>query len=136
MSAQIIDGVKIADKIKERLREEIQTLKEKGNPPSLSAIQVGEDPGSKVYIRAQRKSCEKMGIEYNLHQFDEKVTQTELTDFIQKLNKDPRVSGIILQMPLPQHLDARYLQRLIDPRKDAEGVSPTLWKRGGYGRTQ
>jgi len=134
MSAQIIDGVKIADKIKERLREEIQTLKEKGNPPSLSAIQVGEDPGSKVYIRAQRKSCEKMGIEYNLHQFDEKVTQTELTDFIQKLNKDPRVSGIILQMPLPQHLDARYLQRLIDPRKDAEGVSPTNMGMVVYGK--
>jgi len=134
MSAQIIDGVKIADKIKERLREEIQTLKEKGNPPSLSAIQVGEDPGSKVYIRAQRKSCEKMGIEYNLHQFDEKVTQTELTDFIQKLNKDPRVSGIILQMPLPQHLDARYLQQLIDPRKDAEGVSPTNMGMVVYGK--
>lgn len=134
MSAQIIDGVKIAHKIKEELKEEIKILREKGNPPSLSAIQVGEDPGSKVYIRAQRKSCEKMGIEYKLHQFDEKVTQSELTDFIQKLNQDPRVSGIILQMPLPQHLDARYLQRLIDPKKDAEGVSPTNMGMVVYGK--
>lgn len=134
MSAKIIDGTKIADKIKEKLKEEIQTLKEKGNPPSLCAIQVGEDPGSRVYIRAQKKSCEKMGIEYNLHQFDQKVTQNELAEFIQKLNKDPRVSGIILQMPLPQHIDARYLQKLIDPQKDAEGVSPTNMGMVVYGK--
>lgn len=134
MAAEIIDGKKIADRIKERLKEEIEVLKEKGRSPSLSAIQVGENPGSKVYVRAQKKSCESMGIEYNLHQFNEDVTQKELSDFIQKLNKDPKVSGIILQMPLPAHIDARRLQRLIDPKKDAEGVSPTNMGMVVYGK--
>ena len=134
MPAKIIDGKKIANEIKEYLRKEIEELKKKGNPPSLSAIQVGEDPGSKVYIGAQKKSCEKMGIEYNLHQFDEKVTQKEIADFIKKLNQDPGVSGIILQMPLPGHLDARQLQQLIDPKKDAEGVSPANMGMVVYGK--
>ena len=134
MPAQIIDGVKIANKIKEGLKEEIQKLKAEGKSPSLAAIQVGTDPGSEVYIRSQKKSCEKMGIEYNLHKFDEKITQTELADFIQKLNQNPGVSGIILQMPLPSHLDARYLQHLIAPKKDAEGVSPTNMGMVVYGK--
>ena len=134
MSAKIIDGVKIANEIKEKLKVEIENLKKKGNPPSLSAIQVGENPGSKVYIGAQRKSCEKMGIEYNLHQFDESVTQKEIADFINELNNNPRVTGIILQMPLPEHINARELQHLIDPRKDAEGVSPTNMGMVVYGK--
>jgi len=71
MSAQIIDGTKIANKIKENLKEKIGSLKGKGKFPSLSAIQVGENPESKVYVRAQKKSCENIGIEYNLHQFNE-----------------------------------------------------------------
>jgi len=134
MSAEIIDGKKIANQIKERLREEIDILKKKGKSPSLSAIQVGENPGSKVYVKAQRKSCESMGIEYNLHQFSENITQKELSDFIQKLNQDPRVTGIILQMPLPGHINAREMQRLIDPTKDAEGVSPTNMGMVVYGK--
>jgi len=106
----------------------LKSLRKKG------ILQVGEDPGSKVYIGAQKKSCEKMGIEYNLHQFDEKVTQKEIADFIKKLNQDPRVSGIILQMPLPGHLDARQLQQLISPKKDAEGVSPANMGMVVYGK--
>jgi len=133
MAAKIIDGAKIANEIKEELKKEIELLKEKGHPPSLYAIQVGEDPGSKVYIKAQKKSCEKMGIEYNLHQFGENITQKELADFIKKLNQDPKVSGIILQMPVPQHINARELQHLIDPKKDAEGVSPANMGMVVYG---
>jgi len=134
MSAEIIDGKKIANKIKENLKEEIEILKKKENPPSLSAIQVGENPGSKVYVRAQKKSCESMGIEYNLHQFNENITEEDLLNFIQKLNQDPNVSGIILQMPLPGHIDARKLQQLIDPKKDAEGISPTNMGEIIYGK--
>lgn len=133
MAAQIIEGGKIASNIKEDLKREIKILKEKGYSPSLSAIQVGEDPGSKVYIRAQKKSCEKIGIEYNLHQFDKKVTQKELAGFINKLNQDPGVSGIILQMPLPEHVNTRELQYLIDPQKDVEGVSPANMGMVVYG---
>ena len=134
MSAEIIDGKKIANKIKEDLKDEIEILKKRGNSLFLSAIQVGENPGSKVYVRAQKKSCESMGIEYNLHQFNENITQEELMDSIRKLNRDPNVSGIILQMPLPSHIDVRKLQQLIDPKKDAEGVSPTNMGEVVYGK--
>ena len=134
MPAQLIEGKKIANKIKDHLREEIESLKRKGELPSLSAIQVGENPGSKVYVRAQKRSCESIGIEYNLHQFNEDVTQEDMLNFIQKLNRDPKVSGIILQMPLPSNLNARALQRIIDPKKDAEGISPTNMGEVVYGR--
>lgn len=135
MTAKLIDGVKIANKIKEDLKVEIEDLKNKGYPPSLSAIQVGDNPGSKVYINAQKKSCEKMGITYNLYQFEENTTQRKLATLIQRLNQDPTVSGIILQMPLPEHLNTRALQHLIDSDKDAEGISPANMGMVVYGNS-
>ncbi|MEA3485576.1 MAG: bifunctional 5,10-methylenetetrahydrofolate dehydrogenase/5,10-methenyltetrahydrofolate cyclohydrolase [Candidatus Aerophobetes bacterium] len=134
MAAQLIEGKKIASRIREELIQEIDELRKKGIQPSLSAIQVGENPGSKVYVRSQKKSCEMVGIDYNLHQFGTTVTEEELSGFIQKLNQDTQVSGIILQMPLPSNLDARGLQRTIDPKKDAEGVSPTNMGGVVYGK--
>lgn len=134
MSAQIIDGKTIAGEIREEIKEEIEILKKKGTVPSLTAIQVGEDPGSAVYIRSQRKSCEAVGIEYTLQQFDSSVSQTEMTEFIGKLNGDRGVSGIILQMPLPQALDARALQAAIHREKDVEGVSAANMGMVVFGR--
>ncbi len=134
MSAQIIDGKTIAGEIREEIKEEIEILKKKGTVPSLTAIQVGEDPGSAVYIRSQRKSCEAVGIEYALQQFDSSVSQTEMTEFIGKLNGDRGVSGIILQMPLPQALDARALQAAIHREKDVEGVSAANMGMVVFGR--
>lgn len=134
MAAEIIDGKKIAGEIKEKLKKETEELKNKGITPSLSSIQVGEDPGTKVYIRAQQRSCEKIGIEYSLHQFKEDVSQKELVDFIARLNEDKKVSGIILQMPLPSQLNGRALQQMINPKKDAEGVSPANMGMLVYGR--
>jgi len=134
MAAEIIDGKRIAGEIKEKLKEEIEGLKKRGITPSLSAVQVGDDPGTRVYVRAQQKSCEKIGIEYKLHQFKENISQKELTEFIIRLNEDKAVSGIILQMPLPFQLDARLLQKMIDPEKDAEGVSPANMGMVVYGK--
>ncbi|RLE06562.1 bifunctional 5,10-methylenetetrahydrofolate dehydrogenase/5,10-methenyltetrahydrofolate cyclohydrolase [Candidatus Aerophobetes bacterium] len=134
MSANIIDGAKIANNIKKRLRQEIELLKDKGIFPSLVAIQVGENPDSKIYTRSQRKSCEKIGIEYKLHQFKEDVSSKELEKFIEELNEDRKVNGIIIQMPLPSHLDAFTLQRRINPLKDVEGVSPANMGLVVYGR--
>lgn len=134
MSAQIIDGKTIAGEIREEIKEEIEILKKKGTVPSLTAIQVGEDPGSAVYIRSQRKSCEAVGIEYTLQQFDSSVSQTEMTELIGKLNGDRGVSGIILQMPLPQALDARALQAAIHREKDVEGVSAANMGMVVFGR--
>ena len=134
MSAQIIDGKAIAAKIREEIKEEIENLKKKGTIPSLAAIQVGEDPGSAVYIRSQRRSCEAVGIEYKLHQFDTTISEKEMTEFIGKLNGDKDVSGIILQMPLPQGLDARTLQAAIHAEKDVEGVSAANMGMVVFGR--
>jgi len=134
MTAEIIDGKKIAGGIKEKLKKEIEELKDKGVTPSLSSIQIGEDPGTKVYVRAQQRSCEKIGIEYSLHQFKEDISQKELADFIARLNEDKGVSGIILQMPLPSPLNGRVLQQMINPKKDAEGVSPANMGMLVYGR--
>ena len=134
MPAELIEGKKIADRIKERLKKEIEELKGEGIVPSLSAIQVGESPGSKIYVRSQRRACEQVGIKYNLHQFEEAVSQEELENFIDQLNKDEAVSGIILQMPLPSHLNARALQERINPKKDAEGITPVNMGLVLYGR--
>jgi len=133
MAAQLIEGRKIAARIKEELKEEIGHLKTRGIQACLASIQVGDDPGSNVYIRSQRKSCENIGINYKLHKFEEKITQEEAVSFIQSLNQDKETNGIILQMPLPAHLDGRSLQRLIKPEKDAEGVSPANMGMVVYG---
>lgn len=134
MAAQIIDGKRIAGEIKEKLTKEIEQLKKLGITPSLSAIQVGDDPGTGIYVRAQQRSCEKIGLRYELHQFKEDVSQKELRDFIAHLNENRGVSGIILQMPLPSQLDSRILQGTIDPGKDAEGVSPINMGMVVYGK--
>ena len=134
MAAQIIDGKRIAGEIKEKLIKEIEELKKQGITPSLSAIQVGDDPGTGVYVRAQQRSCEKIGLDYKLHQFKKDISQKELRDFIARLNEDTGVSGIILQMPLPSQLDGRILQGMIDPKKDAEGVSPANMGMVVYGK--
>lgn len=134
MAAQIIDGKRIAGEIKEKLAKEIEELKKQGITPSLSAIQVGDDPGTGIYVRAQQRSCEKIGLRYELHQFKEDVSQKELRDFIAHLNENRGVSGIILQMPLPSQLDSRILQGTIDPGKDAEGVSPANMGMVVYGK--
>ncbi|MBA7629631.1 Bifunctional protein FolD protein [subsurface metagenome] len=134
MASQIIDGKRIAGEIKEKLIKEIEELKKQGITPSLSAIQVGDDPGTGVYVRAQQRSCEKIGLDYKLHKFKDDISQKELRDFIARLNEDTGVSGIILQMPLPPQLDGRILQEMIDPKKDAEGVSPANMGMVVYGK--
>jgi len=124
MEAKLLEGGRIAEKIREDIKRDLEKLKDKGTTPCLTALQVGENPGSKVYARSQKRACEKVGIEYALHQFDESISQKELEEFIDKLNEDRKVNGIILQMPLPSHLNTQVLQWRIDPHKDAEGVSP------------
>jgi len=132
--AKILDGNEIAGKIKEGLNLQIKKLKEKEIFPSLTAIQVGENPGAKIYARSQKRSCERMGINYRLSQFKENVSLKELENFIEELNEDKRVNGIIIQMPLPPHLDAFTLQKKIDPLKDVEGVSPANMGMIVYGK--
>ncbi len=126
MAAKIIDGKSLAAKFKENIKKEIRELKERHKAlPLLIAIQVGENPASAVYVNSQRKSCEEVGINYQLHQLPEASSEEELLKFVEKLNRDDKVTGIILEMPLPQGINSRRVQMAITPMKDVEGMSPS-----------
>jgi methylenetetrahydrofolate dehydrogenase (NADP+)/methenyltetrahydrofolate cyclohydrolase len=124
MAAELLKGAPIAERIREQVTADVAALKGKGITPSLVAIQVGENPASAVYVGQQQKAAEKLGISYRLEQLPADSTQKAVADFIAKLNADPGVNGIILQMPVPQGMNARELQASIIPAKDVEGVSP------------
>ena len=126
MAGRIIDGKSLAAKFKEDIRKEVGELKNKNKvTPLLVAIQVGDNPASRVYVNNQRKSCEEVGIDYQLHELPEATSGEELLQFVEKLNRDDKVTGIILEMPLPQQINGRRVQRAITPMKDVEGMSPS-----------
>lgn len=125
MPAQLLKGKPIADKIKEDVKKEVEELKAKGVAPSLVAIQVGENEASKVYTNAQKKNAELCGIKYGLQELPADMTQEQLLKHIDGLNADPNVTGIILQMPVPEQIDAKVCQWRIAYEKDIEGVTPT-----------
>ncbi len=133
MTAQIIDGNSVADAIVEGLKGEVEKLKAAGKPPLLVAVQVGENAASRVYIKNQRENCEKIGISYRLDELPAETTQDGLAEHIRKLNADPAVSGVILQMPLPEGVDARKAQLEIAFKKDIEGMHPANMGRVVYG---
>lgn len=120
----LIDGKIIAERIKEEVKKEMEILKTEGIMPKLVAVQVGENPASAVYINQQKKNCEKAGIIYELKNLPSEITETQLISEIEKLNNDKNITGIILQLPLPQGIDTRKVQSSIIPEKDVEGVNP------------
>ena len=122
--AEIIDGKELAKKVRKELKKEVETLKEKGINPKLAVIMVGNDPGSTVYVRNKSKACEKVGIEFEEFLFDEKTEEKELLDLIDKLNADDSVHGILLQCPVPKHIDVNKVFRRISPNKDVDGFNP------------
>ena len=133
MSARLLAGEEPAAKLLESLKKDIEGLKAKGVPPHLVAVQVGDSPAAKVYIGQQRKSCEDVGIEYEVRQFPETITQKELLAAIHGLNKEKAVTGVIMMMPMPKGIDARQLQVRISPAKDVEGMHPANMGRLVYG---
>ncbi|MCM8820658.1 MAG: bifunctional 5,10-methylenetetrahydrofolate dehydrogenase/5,10-methenyltetrahydrofolate cyclohydrolase, partial [Candidatus Omnitrophica bacterium] len=106
----LIDGKAIAEKIKEEVKREMEVLKSEGITPKLVAVQVGENPASSVYINQQRKNCEKAGIVYELKNLTADTTEAQVVSEIEKLNTDKNITGIILQLPLPQGIDTRKVQ--------------------------
>ena len=122
--AEIIDGKELAKKVRKELKKEVELLKEKGINPKLAVIMVGNDPGSTVYVRNKSKACEKVGIEFEEFLFDEKTEEKELLDLIDKLNADDSVHGILLQCPVPKHIDVNKAFRRISPNKDVDGFNP------------
>jgi methylenetetrahydrofolate dehydrogenase (NADP+)/methenyltetrahydrofolate cyclohydrolase len=121
MAARIIDGKAVAARIRERVASDVAALP---SPPGLATILVGHDPASAVYVRMKREDSAQVGIESFHHEPGADVSQEELADLIRSLNSDERVHGILLQLPLPSHLDQDELISLIDPRKDVDGLTP------------
>lgn len=124
MPADIIDGRQIASEIREELKIRIAALKEKGAAPGLAAILVGEDPASLSYLRGIGKGCEAVGIFTETFSLPENLTQAELHGKIAELNDDARFHGIILQLPLPKHLNTLQAESAISPDKDVDGTNP------------
>ena len=122
--AVIIDGKKLAKKTRENLKIECSNLKEKNIIPKLSVIMVGEDPASKIYVKTKSKVCDEIGIKYEEHILNENITQKELIELIHKLNNDDSVNGILLQSPIPRHLDIDEAFREISSEKDVDGFNP------------
>ena len=124
--AELLKGKSIADKIKEELRKEVESSKSKtGFVPRLVAVQVGENPSAAVYLKAQKNTAEKLGIEYILNTLPKDASQQDAEKLIRDLNSDVDVSAIILITPLPQQVDAKKIVNLIEPIKDAEGMHPS-----------
>ena len=123
MPAQIIDGEAVAAQVKANLKEEVDDLKGKGAAPKLVALLATENRGARIYANMQAKGAEEIGVAYELCEMPPTSTEAELIEQIGRLNQDSNVSGIIIQMPLPDGVDARKLQMMIAPDKDVEGMS-------------
>jgi len=123
MAATVLQGKPVAEAIKAEVAREVEALKAAGRRPSLVAVQVGTDEGTEAYVRVQRKVAEEVGSEYRLDQLPEQTTQEQLSQHLLALNDDDTVTGLILQMPLPVHLDARAAQDLVAQKKDVDGIS-------------
>lgn len=122
--AVIIDGKELAKNIRLELKEEVENLKVNGIIPKLAVIMVGEDKASKVYVKNKSKACEDIGIEYEEILLDESITMEKLLDVIQNLNIRQDIHGILLQSPIPKHLDISKAFNKIQPDKDVDGFNP------------
>lgn len=122
--AQIIDGKVISKQIKDELKEEVAALKEQGKNVCLAVIQVGSDPASTVYVSNKKKACAYIGIESLAYELKEETTEEELVALVQKLNADEHVNGILVQLPLPAHINEDRIIQTIAPEKDVDGFHP------------
>lgn len=122
--ATIIDGKELAKKTRANLKIESDKLKERGITPKLAVILVGDDPASKVYVRNKNKACQEVGVDFEEHILEENITQKQLIELIERLNQDETIHGILLQSPIPKHLDIDEAFRTISPEKDVDGFNP------------
>ena len=124
MTAQIIDGKQVAADMRAELKDEVVKLKEQGIVPGLAVVLVGEDPASKSYVTAKERACEEMGIYSNDNRLAADTSQEELMALVEKLNKDPKINGILVQLPLPDGLNEAEVLLAINPAKDVDGFHP------------
>jgi len=125
MAAQIIDGKQVATGMREELKVEVAKLKEKGIVPGLGVILVGDDPASVSYVTAKERACEEIGIYSENKRLDTGTSQKQLISLVRKMNKDPKIHGILVQLPLPKGLNEAEVLQTIDPAKDVDGFHPT-----------
>lgn len=121
MNARLLDGKAMSAELRERLAERVKILKGKGIIPGLAVILVGHDPASEIYVRNKEKGCEEIGMYSRTIRMEETATQEELEAEIEKLNRDPMIHGILVQLPLPDHLDENSALTRVKPEKDVDG---------------
>lgn len=125
MTAKIVDGRRIAAELRKNISIEVEQLKSKyKTTPNVTTIKVGNDPSSELYLKLRDKACDEVGIKSNHLEFPENVSEKEILESIDKLNKDKNVHGILIQLPLPNHISQDKLINALDPKKDVEGLNP------------
>ena len=124
MTAQIIDGKQVAADMRAELKEKVAELKGQGATPGLAVVLVGDDPASKSYVTAKERACEEIGIYSDDNRLPADTTEADLLTLVEKLNKDPKINGILVQLPLPKHIDENRVLLAIDPAKDVDGFHP------------
>ncbi len=124
MAAQIIDGKQVAADIRAELKVQVAKLKERGIVPGLGVILVGDDPASNSYVTAKERACSEIGIYSDNNRLAAETPQKDLLDLIDRMNKDPRINGILVQLPLPKHLNESEVLMAINPEKDVDGFHP------------
>ena len=124
MSARILDGAAIAKAIREEVGAEVAHLSRSGRKPGLAAVLVGEDPASAVYVKSKGKACEEAGMHSVTIRLPAETSETDLLATVDRLNADPHIHGILVQLPLPKHVDSEKVLRRIDPGKDVDGFHP------------
>ncbi|MCM3627354.1 bifunctional methylenetetrahydrofolate dehydrogenase/methenyltetrahydrofolate cyclohydrolase FolD [Paenibacillus glycanilyticus] len=124
MSAQIIAGKKISDMIREEIQKEAAELREKGIVPGLAVVLVGEDPASKVYVGSKEKACQQLGFHSEVHRLEESTSEEQLLALIDQLNNDDKINGILVQLPLPKHINEKAVIDAIRVDKDVDGFHP------------
>ncbi len=124
MSAEIIDGKQIAAEMRAELKAEVANLKQKGVVPGLGVILIGDDPASQSYVTAKERACDDIGLYSDDNRLDADTSQEKLIALIEKMNNDPKINGILVQLPLPKHIDESAVLLAINPEKDVDGFHP------------
>jgi len=125
IKVQILDGKKLAKKIEERVTQDVTTLKETtGRVPGLAVILVGNDPASHAYVGMKKKACDRVGFYSVTHEMPETISQEAIEETIMMMNQNPNIDGILIQLPLPNHIDTTKLLELVAPQKDVDGFHP------------
>lgn len=124
MTAKVIKGKEVAQELRAALKEEVAQLKTKGIVPGLTVILVGENPASQSYVKAKAKACEEIGVASEIIKRDVSITEEELLNEIHHLNGNPSVHGILIQLPLPKHIDEKAVLNAVSPKKDVDGFHP------------